>query len=427
LTNLFKNRIFKNFAALSAVQVVNYLVPLLVVPLVLRVIGIERFGVVAFMQSLALILAGLCDYGFAISATRRVSVHRNDNTMLAGVFSRVISTKLLLFVLVVLLMIIVHFIFPQKFGNSQMMLATLIMVLGNVLLPQWFFLGIEQMRFITYLNTASKLLYLFLIVLLLRQPQADYLVLLLLGLCNIMAAVAAYYIIMRRLGFPRLRWSNKAIWEELTTGRPLFISSLSTTIIVNANTFILGLFVQGASLGYFGVAEKIMQALQQLLSTFSQATFPAVCSQATQPKPMQAIREFFKKHFTPLFVAMPIILLLVALLAKPITSLMTGYDAPEATFYLQLMMVIPFVIMLNIPPSQLLLAFNFNHTYQQVFLLAAAFNVIMNLMGAYYLGVTGTIMAMATTHLLLTTSLYVSLKYLHPNHFIFQRDTKNNK
>jgi polysaccharide transporter, PST family len=424
LTNLFKNRIFKNFAALSAVQVVNYLVPLLVVPLVLRVIGIERFGVVAFMQSLALILAGLCDYGFSISATRMVSVHRYDNIRLASVFMRVISTKLTLFIMAVIVMVLVHFIFPQKFGDSLMMLAMIIMVLGNVMLPQWFFLGIEQMRFITYLNTASKLLYLILIVLLLQQPEADYLVLLLLGLCNMAAAGVAYYIILRRLNFPQLRWSNKAIGEELATGRPLFISSLSTTIIVNANTFILGLFVQGASLGYFGVAEKIMQALQQLLSTFSQATFPAVCSLATQPKPLQTIRKFTKKHFTPLFLTIPLILLGVAVFAKPIISLMTGHLALEATLYLQLMMIIPFVIMFNIPPSQLLLAFNFNHTYQKVFLLSASMNIIMNLVGAYFFGVTGTITAMAVTHIFLTSSLYLSLKYLHPNHFIFSRNTK---
>lgn len=419
MTNLFKNRIFKNFAALSAVQVVNYLVPLLVVPLVLRIIGIERFGVVAFMQSVAMILAGICDYGYNIAATRRVSIHRDSKHELSSIVSRVLSTKLFLFIVAGLMMLAVHHLFPQRFGDAPMLAAAMAIVLGNVLLPQWFFLGMEQMRYLTYLNTASKILYLLLIVLLVRQPGDAYLVLLLFGLSNILFALIALGLIKKMFHISFGAISIKALWSELVTGKPLFVSNLSTTSILNVNTFILGLFVQGATLGYFGVAEKIVLAMIQLLSTFSQATFPAVCSLASRADANQAIKSFMRRHHLVFIIITPLIIGSAILFAAPITTLMVGGAAPEAAFYLRLLLLVPLLIMFNIPPSQVLLAFGFNRTYQNIFLAAAILNLLLNLLGAHFFGATGTSIGMILTHIFLTSTLYIGLKQYHHERFVF--------
>ncbi len=419
MTNFLQNRIFKNFAALSAVQVVNYLVPLLVVPLVLRVIGIERFGVVAFMQSVAMILAGICDYGYNIAATRRISIHREHKNELSSIVSLVLSTKLLLFAMAGLLMLGVHHLFPQRFGDASMLAAAMAIVLGNVLLPQWFFLGMEQMRYLTYLNTAAKILYLILIVLLLRQPEDAYLVLLLFGLSNMLFALIALGLIKKMFGISFHAVPLKGLRNELITGKPLFVSTLSTTSILNSNTFILGLFVQGATLGYFGVAEKIVLAMIQLLSTFSQATFPAVCSLTSRADANKAIKHFMKRHHLIFISITPLIIGSAMLLATPITTLMIGEAAPEAAFYLRLLLLVPLLIMFNIPPSQVLLAFGFNRTYQNIFLAAALLNLLLNLLGAYYFGATGTSAGMILTHIFLTSTLYIGIRQYHHERFVF--------
>jgi polysaccharide transporter, PST family len=396
--------------SLSAVQMVNYLVPLVVVPLVLRVIGVERFGTVTFMQSVAMILAGLCDYGFNISATRDISINRNDIRKLSEVFTRVLSTKLFLFLVAAGLMYVLHLLFSARFGAGLMVISVLAIVLGNVLLPVWFFLGVEKMRYLTYLNTASKLVYLLLVILLVRKPEDDYLILLLFGLSTAVFALVGLWLIRRQFKVIFEVVTPGILWLELKSGRPLFLSNLSTTSIINVNTFVLGLFVQGTTLGFFGVAEKIILAMIQLLSTFSQATFPAICNLTTRDDFTVAVKDFFKKHYLPFMLFMPMITLGIVYFSAPVIQLMVGEPAPEAAFYLKILSIVPLLIMLNIPANQLLLALGHNRIYQNIFLLVALFNLILNVIGAKYYGAIGTAFAMILTHVVLTSGLYAGYR-----------------
>ncbi|MCL6622273.1 MAG: flippase [Syntrophobacterales bacterium] len=268
--------LWRNFLALSILQIGNYLFPLLTFPYLVRVLGPEKFGLVALAQSFIQFFVVFTDYGFNLSATRAVSRLRRDVDQLGLTFFSVLTIKAGLCVLSLGGLALTLLWVPRLAAEWRLYLLTFGMVFGAVLFPQWFFQGLEKMEYITALNVASRFLILVLTVLLVKQ-EADYLLVPVINsgvslACGGVAAALAW----RHLGY-RWVWPT---WRDhaatLRDGLHLFLSQAFATIYNQLNVFLLGMLTSATSVGYYAAGEKLVRAVIHLSVPLSAAIFPRV-------------------------------------------------------------------------------------------------------------------------------------------------------
>src|SRR5947209_18441532 len=91
-----RRRLQENIAALTVLQLLGYVAPLLTVPYLVRVLKPSHFGLLSFAQGIVLYFDLLTDYGFNFSATRAVAAHRHDSQSISRIFWSTLSAKVLL-------------------------------------------------------------------------------------------------------------------------------------------------------------------------------------------------------------------------------------------------------------------------------------------------------------------------------------------
>ena len=100
--------VLANFSYLSILQVFTILFPLLTYPYLLRVIGLELYGVIVFAQAIINYVSLVINFGFNMSGARKVAVYKEDKVLLSRIVSSTYLCKLILWLicLVVYLLII---------------------------------------------------------------------------------------------------------------------------------------------------------------------------------------------------------------------------------------------------------------------------------------------------------------------------------
>ncbi len=402
-------RLFSNFVSLSSLQLVNYVLPLISFPYLVRVLGVEKFGLIAFATATIMYFQILTDYGFNLSATREISIYRENKEKVQEIFSSVMIIKLGLLILSFILLSTLVFSFEKFRKDWEVYFLSFGMVVGQVLFPVWFFQGMEKMKYITFLNILAKGIFTVAIFIFVKQQSDYWKVPLLNSIGFILAGVLSLWIVYKDWNIGLKFVGFESIVRELKEGWYIFISTVAISLYTVSTTFILGIFTNNVIVGYYAAASRIIEAAKGLIGPISQTIYPFVNRKVSQSKEegLKLIRKITKYIGITTFV----ISLFIFLFSEQIVHLMLGKNYEESIIILKILSFHPFIIGLsNVFGIQAMLSFDRKEAFQNILLSASILNIILSMILVPMFQHIGSAVAVTVVEVFVTVTMFLYLQ-----------------
>lgn len=410
-----KRVVLKNFASLSTLQGINYLLPILILPYIIRIIGPEKFGLIAFAQAFTQYFMILTDYGFNLSATKKISLCEKNQKKVCSIFSSVITTKIFLSLISFAALFAVVSFVPKFKKDWLLYIFSFGAVIGNTLFPIWFFQGKEKMAYIARINIICGITYVIFIFIFVKTPMDYIYIPLFNSFFYLIAGVSGLYVAFTKFGLEYIAQTYGDIQKELKAGWNIFTSIVAINTYTATRIFAMGLLTNNTITGYYSIAEKIAGFIQAfLLEPFSQAIYPRLNKifMRDKQRALNLMRKIQKNTTLGYFICLPLIFLSAAI----IVNITCGIKYPQTVNALRLLLVAVFFITANAFRVQFLLICGRTDIYAQLHIAAALFGLPLIFILIHYFSYLGAGMAAIIIETaIISTTFYIFRKYVAPS------------
>lgn len=265
--------LFSNFLSLSFLQIAGYVFPILTLPYLARVIGVEKFGEIAFASSVLIYFQTLVDYGFILSAVRDIARCRDDKQAVSVIYSRVMWARFLLTGVAFVLLSILIFLVPYFYQMRYILFLSFLLVPGHAMFPDWMFQALEKMKYITIFNVLIKFIFTIAVFLFIKK-QEDYLLQpIFTALGFIISGICSMWLI-RKWGIRLQATPLKTVWLAIKENTDLFVNQLVPNLYNSLSVLLLGFFHGSVANGIFEAGNKFNTIASQFLVIVSRTFFP---------------------------------------------------------------------------------------------------------------------------------------------------------
>lgn len=400
-----RKRLLGNMLSLGAVQVFSYLLPFLSLPYLARVLGPTDLGRMAFAISVAQIFVILTDYGFNLSGPKAVALVRENKDQVTDIWCAVTFLRAVFAILGLVLIATLLPLLGRMHASWDLILIAYLLVIGNVLFPQWLFQGLEQLRFVSIAQIGARLAVFIATFALVRRREDLLLATALQALGPLLGGLLALPHTLKALSLPKIGWPQPAaLRHQLHEGWHVFLSSAAINVYTTCNAFFLGLLAPPSAVGHYHVAEKLIRAVQMILSPISGAVYPHVSRLAAEDP--EAMIRFNRKLLIAMTAGGTAFTALVLLLAPWGVSLLFGPGYEEASLLLRVMGCLPLLVAIsNVLGMQTMLPLGMKQAFSRILLASAILDILLFLPAASLAGALGAAWTNVLIELLVTVAM----------------------
>lgn len=263
-----------NFGYMMLLQVAGYVFPLITIPYLARVIGVEGFGKIAFAAAVVLWFQTITDWGFNYTATRDVAQNRDNPEKVSEIFSNVLWARILLMILSFGFLLLALSVVPYLRENQLIIILTFLLIPGHIMFPEWFFQAVEKMKFITVFSLLSKAFFTAMVLVFIKEKEDFILQPVFMSLGYLVCGLISMFLIVNqwKVKVQPPRWS--AVISTIKRSTDVFINNLMPNLYNSFSTIFLGFIGGSASAGLLDAGRKFVEITQQFLAVVARVFFP---------------------------------------------------------------------------------------------------------------------------------------------------------
>lgn len=328
-----EKRLKKNMLALFVVQISNYVLPLLILPFLTRILGVDGFALISVALAAIQLSFVITDYGLSVYAPYQIALMKSSPEKVQRFVSNIYGLKVGLFL--ISLCVFTAIMWPQDIANWWgIFICSSLAILFQAYQPVWLFHGIEKMNGVAITSLTTKLCYIALVFLFVSDDSSNGLVVIASwAAAQALASVVSNWLLIRE-GY---RISLPSYHEMVVIGaacREYFFSRLAVSMFSSVNTIVLGAVGSSTQVALYAICDQLYKAGKNATMPVSQALYPYM----TQQKNWAL---FYKILFCVTF-GLAFGSLIVALASENLITIVFGesYNAASPTFNVFLVTIV---------------------------------------------------------------------------------------
>jgi len=401
-----KSSLSKNVIYLFIVQGSNYLLPLLTFPYLVRVLGVETFGIFSFTQATFLYLTLIIDYGFNLTATQEVAKNSQDKSKISELFWGVSCSKILLFLIAITIIFFLTSFIEEYKQYSNVLWCFVPALIGNVIYPVWLFQGKEEMKWLTITSIASRVMILPLTFIIVHDSTDVAIAALIQSSANLIAGMIAIIILVKKKWIGKCQLKSKLIISNLRNGWHVFISTSAITLYTTGVVVVLGFISGPVAVGYFNAANTLRNAIQGLINPITQALYPRVSATITSDRKAGII--LIKRSMNILSLTTAIMSIFLFFAAPILIEISAGSGYEHSILILRILSPIPLLVALsNVYGIQVMLTHGYKKEFSRILLSVGLISFIVVFPMSYLFSEKGAAITLLLAEILVTFMMFI--------------------
>ena len=332
----------KNFAYKSILTISNYLMNFITFPYVSRVLGVEKIGLVNFVDNTVNYFLLFATMGVGLLGVREIAAVKGDIEERSKVYTNILGINLLFTFFTLIVYVLCISLISKLNKYEELFYIGTAKIVFTAFLVEWFFTGIENFRYITLRTVVIKSIYVVSVFLLVNDID-DYCLyfILTVGVVVINALINQSYI--RK--FICCHWTQLKFKMYFKQNIVLGIYALMTSMYLTFNVMYLGLVSNNTEVGYYTTAYKLYSVVLGFFTAFTNVMLPRMSSLLAHGEKKQ-FQELVNRSFSIMsLVSIPLMGCSI-ILAPQIIFILSGPGYEGAIFPMRIIM--PAVLLVGI-------------------------------------------------------------------------------